>query len=1013
MGKNCGSVSNGCGGTLNCGTCTSPQTCGGGGTPNVCGCTPTTCAAQGKNCGSISNGCGGTLNCGTCTSPQTCGGGGTANVCGCTPTTCAAQGKNCGSISNGCGGTLSCGSCTAPQTCGGGGTANVCGCTPSCTGKNCGDNGCGGSCGSCTSPATCVSGTCTLPACSCGGDLWWPTCTAGCYNSGSYCGLGGATCSATAPPTTTTTTTLPASCEGCTWCDSGRLYQAQGPPGDLPCPNVLRCDLGCSVSCPNGCTSSSDCRSNECSGDYVRIWSCSSCQCTKTDTLCQDSCSSTVTGGCYESDFTCKMNLQGSPYCDYTTKNAHEDGGCTYTGCSGSCTRTGSYPDYGCSGGACTYTAKPCSANCGPGTACSGGSCSTGSCGTKACPASYCSGLTAYAYPASCSKYCDGSGTCADCTCTATSTACTASGCCSATCSSGVCGKTKNSQACLKPCTYKACLGSSCATYTDNIAGTKICKDDCTLDTECTATCPASTCTDDASCGAVTTTTTTLLCTAVGLSSPSVSPSSPNTGNTFDMSCPTTSGGSWTDCVYAYANGDSNQCLFSYWNGKTAKFVCYGMAPGTYTAKCKTITGTSSNCCASSATTSYTVVDPCTQYGQVQCGDTPGCTWCDNCDADGRHVSGAQCRSDASYCQYAYVTGKCGIACTQNSDCKCKEACTTDYPNCNAPSFTGTCNQATHTCSYSGVPSTETNCADHVDNDCNGAMDCGDANCAADPVCALLQNPCVLMPSTVICDSFSIYSGKDLADCRPPAFPSPYAGYQAYCCKNPVNIVTPTGSLVTYCCYEGDNTQQTKAECQSSVCEGKKLKALLLNPDGTAKNFCGPSGWLCEYSAGTDVGCCLDTDCGYGANYAKMSCACPSGCGITVPATDSRAYKCQEVSCYAGTNDCDSTHCCTDGPSTPNTGDKTCVPVPTVKSNNKYLCASGSPIGWHECNSQNVGKILGNDGKSYICLSENGIYSWKETFGLKYLMLSLALAFFSPLLLKKFGLIKPGLKKRK
>jgi hypothetical protein len=94
-------------------------------------CKPTTCAAQGKNCGSISDGCGGTLPCGSCTSPQTCGGGGVANVCGggssCTPTTCAAQGKNCGSISDGCGGTLTCGSCTSPQTCGGGSVANVCG----------------------------------------------------------------------------------------------------------------------------------------------------------------------------------------------------------------------------------------------------------------------------------------------------------------------------------------------------------------------------------------------------------------------------------------------------------------------------------------------------------------------------------------------------------------------------------------------------------------------------------------------------------------------------------------------------------------------------------------------------------------------------------------------------------------------------------------------------------------------------------------------------------------------
>jgi glucose/arabinose dehydrogenase len=93
------------------------------------GCTPTTCSALGKNCGSVNDGCGGTLNCGTCTSPNTCGGGGTPNVCGtssCTPTTCAAQGKNCGSINDGCGGTLNCGTCTSPNTCGGGGTANVC-----------------------------------------------------------------------------------------------------------------------------------------------------------------------------------------------------------------------------------------------------------------------------------------------------------------------------------------------------------------------------------------------------------------------------------------------------------------------------------------------------------------------------------------------------------------------------------------------------------------------------------------------------------------------------------------------------------------------------------------------------------------------------------------------------------------------------------------------------------------------------------------------------------------------
>jgi hypothetical protein len=139
------------------GLCVKPTLTHGNAVFGAC-CTPTTCTAQGKNCGTISNGCVGTLNCGTCTAPQTCGGGGTQNVCGCTPTTCGAHGATCGTIADGCGGTLNCGTCTAPQTCGGGSVANQCGCTPSCAGKACGDDGCGGSCGSCTAPQTCGGG---------------------------------------------------------------------------------------------------------------------------------------------------------------------------------------------------------------------------------------------------------------------------------------------------------------------------------------------------------------------------------------------------------------------------------------------------------------------------------------------------------------------------------------------------------------------------------------------------------------------------------------------------------------------------------------------------------------------------------------------------------------------------------------------------------------------------------------------------------------------------------------
>jgi hypothetical protein len=221
---NCGTISDGNGGTVNCGTCTAPQTCGGGGTANQCGCTTKTCPAgnTGDTCGSMPDGCGGTLSCacvagdvcssttsGTCQPacvPKTCGSGGVGSACGavgdgcggtitcacpsgqtctsgtcqptqtCTPTTCAAQGKNCGTIQDGCGGTLNCGTCATNAIC----TNNVCvtqTCTPqTCPSNSCGSiqDGCGGTlnCGTCPTGQTCApnntcqagGGTITLPA---------------------------------------------------------------------------------------------------------------------------------------------------------------------------------------------------------------------------------------------------------------------------------------------------------------------------------------------------------------------------------------------------------------------------------------------------------------------------------------------------------------------------------------------------------------------------------------------------------------------------------------------------------------------------------------------------------------------------------------------------------------------------------------------------------------------------------------------------------------------------------
>lgn len=190
LGISCGPAGDGCGGKIQCGSCTAPETCGGGGKASVCGgvagCVARTCAQQMVSCGPAGDGCGGTLaNCGTCASPQFCGGGG-ASKCGgglindggmsvlpdggvCGPRTVCNAGE-CGPVADGCGGILACGGCAAGESCGGGSVASMCG-APACVkttcmaaGANCGyvADGCGGllDCGGSMANAGCAVGFC-------------------------------------------------------------------------------------------------------------------------------------------------------------------------------------------------------------------------------------------------------------------------------------------------------------------------------------------------------------------------------------------------------------------------------------------------------------------------------------------------------------------------------------------------------------------------------------------------------------------------------------------------------------------------------------------------------------------------------------------------------------------------------------------------------------------------------------------------------------------------------------
>jgi hypothetical protein len=102
-------------------------------------------------------------------------GNGTPNGAALAKSTCTAacSGKACGN--DGCGG--SCGTCPTGDTCTSSGQCSST-CTPACTGKSCGSDGCSGSCGTCPTGDTCSSAgqctsgsSCAHPICSTGARL--------------------------------------------------------------------------------------------------------------------------------------------------------------------------------------------------------------------------------------------------------------------------------------------------------------------------------------------------------------------------------------------------------------------------------------------------------------------------------------------------------------------------------------------------------------------------------------------------------------------------------------------------------------------------------------------------------------------------------------------------------------------------------------------------------------------------------------------------------------------------
>ncbi|MGA9656313.1 MAG: hypothetical protein WBV96_20620, partial [Polyangia bacterium] len=300
----CGTVGDGCGGTLDCGTTcpTAGWTCG---TDNICKggptCVPTTCDAPNGDhyCGTIGDGCGGTLDCGT-TCPKagwTC----SDNMCkadltSCTPLTCVASSGDtyCGAIGDGCGGTLDCGT-TCPKA-----------------GWVCENGLCKAG-----STANCIARTCTTAY----GDQYCGTIGDGCGNSvecGTTCAKAGWACQDNLCKAGPTANCVPLACT------TANNDQYCGDIGD---------GCGGTVHCGTACTKAGwTCQDNLCKGGPTSGCTPLTCQTASGDQYCGDigdGCGNLLDCGttCAKSGWTCQNSLcKGGPTCTPVTCNPASGG---------------------------------------------------------------------------------------------------------------------------------------------------------------------------------------------------------------------------------------------------------------------------------------------------------------------------------------------------------------------------------------------------------------------------------------------------------------------------------------------------------------------------------------------------------------------------------------------------------------------------------------------------------------------------------------------------------------
>lgn len=359
--------------------------------------------------------------------------------------TCAAScaGRQCGD--DGCGG--SCGSCltAAAPVCNAMGQC-VAKCVPQCTGKDCGDDGCGATCGACAGGLSCSAiGRCIPPG--------W-TCAPAAYNGGfdaCHCGCG-------APdPDCKNPDNLVAGCTALQTCDASGACVDKVPKAWICAPSIYgaldSCDCGCGAKDP-------DCDLG------LPLFGCKQGETCSAAGVCE----------------VCKPSCAGKQ--------------CGPDGCGGTCGTCKDPSKATCADGLCVDACSPKPVKCKT-NACGDDGCG-GICGTcpngQACGNGQCSAVALPTAPTSCADSC-GSVAPAGCYCVPS---CQAEGSCCAD-FKAVCG-------CKPVCGAKKCGDDGCGGACGTCGGpTPFCGADGQCTAACDKKCTGKTCGPDGcggSCGA-------------------------------------------------------------------------------------------------------------------------------------------------------------------------------------------------------------------------------------------------------------------------------------------------------------------------------------------------------------------------------------------------------------------------------------------------------------------------------------------------------------------------------